>query len=56
LDRLLDLLAAGRSAGRQVHDANIAATMLEFGIRRLLTFNASDFQGFAGLIELLPLS
>ena len=26
-------------AGRQVHDANIAATMLAHGERRLLTFN-----------------
>ena len=26
--------------GRQVHDANIVATMLAYGERRLLTFNA----------------
>jgi len=56
LDRLLDLLAAGRGVGRQVHDANIVATMLEFGIRRLLTFNAADFHRFANLIELVPLA
>jgi predicted nucleic acid-binding protein len=37
LDRLLDLLAASRAAGRQVHDANIVATMLEHGVRQLLT-------------------
>ena len=54
LDRLLDLLAAHLGAGRQVHDANIVATMLEYGIHRLLTFNAADFRRFAGIIELEP--
>ncbi len=39
--------------GKQVHDANIAATMLAHGITRLLTFNVADFQRFAGLIELI---
>jgi predicted nucleic acid-binding protein len=56
LDRLLDLLTAHRDSGRQVHDANIVATMLENGIRRLLTFNGADFRRFARIIdiELLP--
>ena len=40
-------------AGKQVHDANIAATMLAHGIPRLLTFNAADFRRFAGLIALV---
>jgi predicted nucleic acid-binding protein len=52
LDHLLDLVAAHRSAGRQVHDANIVATMLENGIRRLLTFNAADFRRFARIIDI----
>ena len=51
LARLLELLAASRGAGRQVHDANIVATMLEQGIRRLLTFNAADFRRFARVID-----
>jgi len=42
LDRLLRLLTTHSSSGRQVHDANIVATMLEHSIRRLLTFNAAD--------------
>ena len=54
LDRLLALLGAHLGAGRQVHDTNIVATMLEHGIRRLLTFNAGDFRRFAGIIELEP--
>jgi len=39
--------------GRQVHDANIVATMLANGERRLLTFNASDFRRFEPLIALV---
>ena len=41
-------------AGKQVHDANILATMLAHGITRLLTFNAADFRRFGSLIELVP--
>jgi predicted nucleic acid-binding protein len=36
--------------GRQVHDANIVATMLAYGERRLLTFNDPDFQRFNDVI------
>ena len=54
LDRLLALLSAHYGAGRQVHDTNIVATMLEHGIHRLLTFNAADFRRFTGIIELEP--
>ena len=39
--------------GRQIHDANIVATMLAHGERRLLTFNASDFRRFGDRIELV---
>lgn len=42
LDRLLELLGTRYGAGRQVHDTNIVATMIEHGINRLLTFNAAD--------------
>ena len=48
--RLLQLLAAYRVAGKQVHDANLVATMLAHGITRLLTFNAADFNRFADII------
>lgn len=40
-------------AGKQVHDANIVATMLAHGERRLLTFNASDFRRYGERIELI---
>ncbi|MEH2170887.1 MAG: hypothetical protein V7K41_30400 [Nostoc sp.] len=43
------------SGGKQVHDANIVATMLVYGIPQLLTHNTSDFARFSGLITVLPL-
>ena len=39
--------------GRQIHDANIVATMLAHGERRLLTFNATDFRRFGERIDLV---
>ena len=57
LDRLIEILSAHRVAGRQVHDANIVATMIDCRVQRLLTFNGTDFQRFVPLIEIdrLPL-
>ena len=37
----------------QVRDANIVATMLAYGERRLLTFNIRDFRRFAAHIEIV---
>lgn len=54
LDHLLRLLTAHRGAGRQVHDANIVATMIDYGIRRLLTFNTGDFRRFGRIVEIVP--
>ena len=42
-------------AGRKIHDANIAATMLAHGERRLLTFNTKDFRRFEERIELVEI-
>ena len=42
-------------AGKQVHDANIVATMLAHGERRLLTFNVKDFRRFGQRVELVAL-
>ncbi len=47
------LLARTPVGGKQVHDANIVATMLVHGITRLLTFNAADFRRFGTLIEVV---
>ncbi len=52
-DRLLELLAAHPGGGKQVHDANLVATMLSSGITRVLTYNGSDLRRFGGLIEII---
>ena len=39
--------------GKQIHDANIVATMLAYGESRLLTFNRSDFRRFGDRLELV---
>ena len=49
--QLSDLSRRYAFGGRQVHDANIVATMLAHGEHRLLTFNTADFQRFGALIE-----
>ena len=42
--------------GRQVHDANIVATMRMHGVGDLFTHNVSDFTRFAPLITVHPLA
>ena len=42
-------------AGKQFHDANIAATMLAHGERRLLTLNVKDFRRYGERIEVVGL-
>jgi hypothetical protein len=49
--QLMELTPRYSFGGRQVHDANVVATMLAHGERRLLTFNVADFQRFAPPIE-----
>jgi len=53
--RRFALLAAIPCGGKQVHDANIVATMLVHGVPNLLTHNAADFKRFSHLIAVLPL-
>jgi predicted nucleic acid-binding protein len=48
--RLLDLLSTYPTGGKQVHDANIVATMLTNDITRLWTFNVADFRRFGSVI------
>ena len=52
-DRLVSLCREVPVGGRQIHDANIVATMLAYGERRLLTFNAADFRRYGDRIELV---
>lgn len=52
LDELLALVERVEVSGKQIHDANIVATMRAHGVRRLLTHNVSDFARFGALIEI----
>lgn len=52
---LLALLGAIPMGGKQIHDANIVATMSASGLRRLLTHNAADFRRFSATVEIIPL-
>jgi predicted nucleic acid-binding protein len=52
---LSNLLTAVACGGKQVHDANIVATMLAHGIPKLLTHNVADFNRFSAYITVLPL-
>ncbi|MDN5920268.1 MAG: hypothetical protein L0I76_35090 [Pseudonocardia sp.] len=53
--RLLELLAGVRCTGKQVHDANIVATMLVHGIDTLATINVDDFTRFVPQIAVVAL-
>ena len=52
-DELMRLTRSFAFGGKQVHDANIVATMLAHGETRLLTFNEGDFRRFGSLIEVV---
>lgn len=52
---LFDLLERFPTSGKQVHDVNIVATMLAYGVRDLLTDNVADFARFRATIEVIPL-
>lgn len=52
---LLGLITSRNIQGKQVHDANIAATMRRYGISWLLTHNAIDFMRYAPEINVFPL-
>jgi len=54
-NKWLSLLCETKSAGKQVHDTNIAATMLVHEIGVILTNNVSDFQRFSHLITIVPM-
>jgi len=52
---LLDLVKTYPTGGKQIHDANIVATMLVYGIETLLTQNVADMKRFSGKVTILPL-
>ena len=54
-DRLLGLLADVECRGKQVHDANLVATMLVHGIGTVVTMNLEDFARFEQHVSLVRL-
>jgi predicted nucleic acid-binding protein len=54
-DRLLGLLADVDCRGKQVHDANLIATMLVHGIGTVVTMNLEDFARFEQHVSLVRL-
>jgi len=53
--KLLDLMAEVSGGGKQIHDANIVATMLSHDIPALLTHNVKDFERFTKWIRIEPI-
>jgi predicted nucleic acid-binding protein len=53
--RLLSLVRAADCSGKQVHDANLVAVMLEHGVRQLVTDDLDHFRRF-GEIEVVDLA
>lgn len=51
-EQLYFLLGQVPTGGKQVHDANIVATMIAYDVRTLLTYNVDDFKRFGGFIEI----
>ncbi|MEP6814138.1 MAG: type II toxin-antitoxin system VapC family toxin [Marmoricola sp.] len=54
-DRLLELLETVECTGKQVHDANIVATMLVHGIDTVVTMNIDDFARFGDHVRVADL-
>ena len=54
-EKFLMLVARVEVGGKQVHDANIVATMLSQGITHLLTNNVDDFRRYEAFIDVVPL-
>lgn len=54
--QLVKLMGRFQVGGKQVHDANIVATMLAYNIPALLTHNTKDFERFAETIQIEDIS
>lgn len=53
--QLLTLLKNYPTRGKQVHDANLIATMLAYNIDTLITLNIADFKRFESIITLISI-
>jgi predicted nucleic acid-binding protein len=54
-DRLQGLLTDVECIGKQVHDANVIATMLAHGVGMVVTMNVEDFARFERYVSLIRL-
>lgn len=54
--QLIELLKTYPTGGKQIHDANIVATMLAYNIDALPTQNVDHMRRFSDRITLLPLA
>jgi predicted nucleic acid-binding protein len=54
-DRLQALLADVECSGKQVHDANVIATMLAHGVGTVVTMNVAEFARFDRYVSLVEL-
>jgi predicted nucleic acid-binding protein len=52
---LLELCKKYQVNGKQVHDANITASMIANSIPYILTANVADFKRFSDLIKIIPI-
>jgi predicted nucleic acid-binding protein len=55
-EKLLELIEGREIGGKQIHDANIVATMLVHEVPALLTYNSADFARFSDVIQVIPLN
>jgi predicted nucleic acid-binding protein len=55
-NRLQALITTYGCLGKKIHDANVVATALAFGLARLVTANVEDFARFAPEIEVIDLA
>lgn len=55
-ERLQTLVETYGCMGKQIHDANLVATALAAGVKRLVTANIGDFVRFAEEIEIIDLA
>jgi len=51
-NQLIELVKNYQVGGKQIHDANIVATMKAYNISNLLTYNISDFKRFEDIIQI----
>ncbi|MCP4136080.1 MAG: type II toxin-antitoxin system VapC family toxin [bacterium] len=54
ISRLLEIVSGKNIKGQKIHDATIAATMIEHDINNIITFNDKDFRKFTELNAIVP--